>query len=107
MSDPGNSETTWLKMFHVLILGTCCTKKIRIKINSKDSITEQHAPIYNEGLKLYQASSKRAIIPIGFCKCKYNSKRPNGNKKIEEYLNVNIKENVQIGIRYLLEQNFT
>lgn len=75
-------------MFHVLILGTCCTKKkIRIRINSPDSITERHAPIYNEGLILYQASSKRATIPIGFCKCKYNKYKALGKqKKIEEYL---------------------
>lgn len=35
----------------------------------ENKFIEQHAPIYSGELKLYQASSKRAIIPIGFWKC--------------------------------------
>ena len=86
----GNAETTSLKKFHVLILGTYCkSKKIRIRIKCKQHCIELHAPIYTEELKLYQASSKRAIIPIGFCK------RNKLSHKVQQQINNREKLNLK------------
>jgi len=53
-------------MFHESILETYYNKK---EFRMKDEFTiNEYTLIHIEELKLYQASSNRAMIPMGFCK---------------------------------------
>lgn len=70
VDDYGNSGIICSKMSHELIWGTSCkSKKIRMRICNKYKFPkEQYPPINRWEDILYQASSRSAIIPMGFCK---------------------------------------